>query len=299
MKCDRRIGVRWAPSSAYEFAQLNSFIRSIAVTISIVAALSLRILASPILSIQQQHAAAAAAAATRSIHTSLSLQREQFNKDKLKNMKKKEKAAEAKKKGGVMKDKESNIAAGNEVGVSVAGMEEKMHEYIDHMRTAFAQIQAGRAVPTQLDDVLTNAHGQMVPLKALGTVSARSAQVLVIQLYDPSLVKEVDKAVRLYNNQLNPQLEPDGAVVVTFPKMTKEIRDGLVKQVVKKADETRTHLRTIRQTYLHQLKNIQSSNDISQDLAKDLKNQIQTSHDVLVAKIKKLQEEKEKEIQQV
>lgn len=235
------------------------------------------------------------AAVSRSLHVSVAALREQFNKDKANKKKKMEKQAEAKKKGGAMKDKASNVEAGDEVGISVPAMEEKMRDYVEHMRAAFAQIKAGRAVPTQLDHIVCSAHGQMVPLKAIGTVSARNAQTLVIQLYDPTLFKEVDKALRLANSELNPQLESEGSIAVVFPKMTREIRDGLVKTVAKRAEETRGHLRTIRQNYLQSLKGL----DVSADLNKDLKNQIQASHDVIVIEVKKLQEEKEKEIQQV
>jgi len=212
--------------------------------------------------------------------------------------KKKEKALEAKKKGGVMKDKASNVEAGTEVGVSVPAMEEKMRDYIENMRAALAQIKAGRAVPAQLDEVIVSAHGKMVPLKAIGTVSARNAQTLVVQVYDATLLKEVDKAIRLHSPTLNPQAE-ESAVVVTFPKVTKDVRDGLVKEVSKRAEETRGHLRTVRQQYLQQLKTLSAGGEVSKDLVADLKGQIQTSHDVLVAEVKKLQDEKDKEIMQV
>jgi len=236
----------------------------------------------------------------RRLHVSSLTLREQFNKDKENMKKKKEKALEAKKKGGVMKDKAANVDAGNDVGVSVPAMEEKMEEYLDAMRAALAQIRAGRAVPAQLDDVIVSAHGKLVPLKAIATVSARNATTLVVQLYDPTLLKEVDKSIRLHDPTLNPVPEADGGVSVAFPKVTRDVREGLVKQVSKKAEETRGHLRTLRQQYLQQLKVASAGGDnVSRDLVADLKNQIQASHDVLAGKVKKMQEEKEKEIQQV
>lgn len=225
-------------------------------------------------------------------------QKEQRNKDKENMKKKKEKQAEAKKKGGAMKEKQSNMDAGAEVGVSVPAMEEKMSDYIENMKAALAQIKAGRAVPTQLDDLLVLAHGKSIPLKSIATVSARNAQTLVIQVYDPTLLKEVDKSIRLHNATLNPQVE-ESSIVVAFPKVNKEVRDDLIKQVSKKAEETRGHLRDLRQKYLQQLKVLGAEGDCSKDLIADLKHQIQTSHDVLVGEIKKLQDEKDKEIQQV
>lgn len=217
---------------------------------------------------------------------------------------KREKALEAKKKEKEARNSGGGRGAaaasgGDEGGVSVAAMEDKMSEYIEHMKVAYSQIKAGRAQPALLDDLPVNAHGQTVPLRALGTVSARNATTLVVQLYDPATFKEVDKAIRSHNNQLNPQMEPEGGVVVAFPKMTKEVRQDLVKQVVKRSDETRNHLRDVRTKFLQQLRAMQSSGEVGEDLAKDLKKQIQNATDGLTAKIKKLQEEKEKEIQQV
>lgn len=204
---------------------------------------------------------------------------------------------EAKAKKGVMKDKAANIQAGDEVGVSVPAMEEKMQEYIENMKVAFSQIHAGRVQPSQLDDVQVSAHGQNVPLKAIAQVSARNAQTLLIQLYDPSLFKSVDKALRGHSSELNP-LQEDSGLVVQFPKMTKERRQELVKEASRRAEETRGHLRSIRQQYLQQLKSREKSKEMSKDLAADLKNQIQASHDVLNDAIKKMLAEKEKEIMQ-
>jgi len=250
-------------------------------------------------------ASAVASAGRRGLHCSSLFLREQFNKDKERMKMKKEKAAEAKKKGGVMKDKAANVEAGADVGVSVPAMEEKMEEYVEAMRAALAQIKAGRAVPAQLDEVIVSAHGKLVPLKAIATVSARNATTLVVQIYDPTLLKEVDKSIRLHSPTLNPVAETEaggnaGALSVAFPKVTREVREGLVKQVSKKAEETRGHLRTLRQQYLQQLKVAAASEDnVSKDLVSDLKNQIQASHDVIAAKVKKLQDEKDKEINQV
>ena len=110
--------------------------------------------------------------------------------------------------------------------------------------------------------------------------------------------QEVDRAIRTHNPQLNP-VQEEASLVVSFPKATKEVRDDLVRSVAKRAEETRNHLRDVRQKYLSQLNTLGAAGECSKDLLTDLKNQIQASHDVIVGEIKKMQEEKDKEIQQV
>lgn len=224
--------------------------------------------------------------------------KEQRNKDKANNMKKAAKAAESKKNKGVMKDKSANVAAGSEIGVSVPAMEEKMRDYVDNFATALSQIKAGRAVPTQLDDLVLQAHGKSITLKSVASVSSRNANTLLIQIYDPTLIKEVDRAIRTHNAQLNP-VQEESSLVVAFPKATKDVRDELVRTVAKRAEETRGHLRDVRQKYLSQLKTLGAEGECSKDLLADLKNQIQASHDAIAGEIKKMQEDKDKEIQQV
>ena len=158
----------------------------------------------------------------------------------------------------------------------------KMEKSIKSLENELGTIRAGRANPHVLDRITVDYYGTPTPLQQVANISVLEARMIQIQPWEPSLVKEICKAIQVSDLGINPN--NDGKVIrLVFPELTEERRKELVKDVKKKGENGKIAIRNIRR-------------DVSEDEIKELEDEIQKSTDKFVKKIDELIELKSKEI---
>lgn len=173
--------------------------------------------------------------------------------------------------------------------------ESKMNKSIDALKNEFASVRAGRANPAILDKVLVDYYGAPTPINQMAAVSVSEARVLVIQPWDKSTLKTIEKAIQASDIGINPA--NDGNVLrLTFPQLTEERRKELVKDIKKMGEESKVGIRNIRRDAMEKLKTLKKDNSITEDDQKDGEKKIQDITDKFVKKIDSLVAEKEKEV---
>ena len=173
--------------------------------------------------------------------------------------------------------------------------EEKMNKTINVMTSEFASIRAGRANPAVLDKVLVDYYGTPTKIREMASVSVSEARVLVIQPYDKSSLKNIERAIQTSDIGINPA--NDGTVLrLTFPQLTEERRKEIVKQVSRMAEESKVAIRSIRRDANDRFKAMKKNGEATEDDVKSLETQMQKLTDKFVEEIEKLAAEKEKEV---
>ena len=172
---------------------------------------------------------------------------------------------------------------------------DKMQKTIDHLESEFATIRAGRANPHVLDRIKVDYYGTPTPVQQVGNISIPEPRIIVIQPWEKSLLKEIEKAIQMSDIGINPT--NDGQVIrLVFPELTEERRKELVKDVKKKGDNAKVAIRNIRRDAMDYLKKLGKGDDISEDEVKDLEDSVQKLTDSYVAKIDSAIDAKSKEI---
>ena len=172
---------------------------------------------------------------------------------------------------------------------------DKMQKTIDHLESEFATIRAGRANPHVLDRIKVDYYGTPTPVQQVGNISIPEPRIIVIQPWEKSLLKEIEKAIQMSDIGINPT--NDGQVIrLVFPELTEERRKELVKDVKKKGEADKVAIRNIRRDGNDAFKKLAKSEDISEDEIKQLEDELQKLTDKFIKDIDKLVEEKSKEI---
>ena len=174
----------------------------------------------------------------------------------------------------------------------------KMKKTISAFKRELASIRAGRANPQLLDRIMVDYYGTPTPLNQVGNVSAPEPRLLVISLWDTSILHEVEKAIQKSDLGINPA--NDGKLIrLAFPEITEERRKEIVKSAKKKAEESKVAVRSIRRDANEAFKKDKKSSAITEDDFNDLEREIQELTDETVKKIDELLAEKEMEIMEV
>ena len=176
--------------------------------------------------------------------------------------------------------------------------EEKLTKNISVLREELAAIRAGRANPAVLDKLVVDYYGAPTKINQLAAVSVSEARTLVIQPYDKSTLKSIEKAIQASDIGINPN--NDGSVLrLLFPPLTEERRKELAKSIAKMGEDSKVAIRSIRRDANEKLKAMKKAGEITEDDQKDLENQTQKMTDKFIAEIDKIAAEKEKEIMSV
>ena len=176
--------------------------------------------------------------------------------------------------------------------------EDKMQKSLDSMANDFMTIRAGRANPHVLDKVKVDYYGVATPVAQVGNVSVPEARTLMIQPWEPNLLKEIEKAILVSDIGITPT--NDGTSIrLVFPELTEERRKELVKDIKKKGEAAKVAVRNVRRDANDTLKKMEKSTDITEDERKEGEEKIQKMTDKYVAKIDKSVENKSKEIMTV
>lgn len=175
---------------------------------------------------------------------------------------------------------------------------EKMQKTVNSLENEYASIRAGRANPAVLNKILVDYYGTPTPVNQMASISVAEARVLVIQPWDISLLKNIEKAINTSDIGINPQ--NDGKVIrLNFPQLTEERRKDLVKDIKKIAEDSKISIRNNRREVLDKLKSMQKKSDITEDDLKDAEDRMQKQINKFHEQIEKLEKEKEKEIMSI
>ena len=164
--------------------------------------------------------------------------------------------------------------------------EDKMEKSLDVLLDEYASIRAGRANPHVLDKIKVDYYGTPTPIQQVGNISVPEARMIVIQPWEKSLLKEIEKAILVSDLGINPT--NDGNVIrLVFPELTEERRKELAKDVKKKGEGAKVAIRNIRRDANEAFKKMEKNDEISEDDLKDAEEKIQKITDKAIEKIDK------------
>ena len=171
--------------------------------------------------------------------------------------------------------------------------EDKMEKSLDNLYSEYTSIRAGRANPHILDKITVDYYGTPTPLQQVGNISVPEARMIVIQPWEASILKDIEKALLMSDLGLTPT--NDGKMIrLVFPELTEERRKELVKDVKKKGENAKVAVRNIRRDAMDAIKKKGKEDGISEDEIKEYQDDVQKSTDKYVAKIDAAVEEKSK-----
>lgn len=174
----------------------------------------------------------------------------------------------------------------------------KMEKTLEVLGSQFASVRAGRANAQVLDRITVSYYGQDTPVGQVASISSPDPRTLVIQPWDSSLLKPIEKAIQLSDLGINPQ--NDGRVIrLSFPQLTEERRMELTRQVRKYGESGKVAIRNIRRDAMEHFKDLKKKSEITEDQYKDYEDEIQTITDKRCKEIDALTAEKEKELMAV
>ena len=176
--------------------------------------------------------------------------------------------------------------------------QEKMDKALQALRNELTNIRTGRATPSLLDQVKVDYYGAPTPVTQVANVSVPEPRMIVIQPWDRSLLKTIEKAIMTSDLGLNPN--NDGTVIrLNLPLLTEERRKELVKVVNKKGEASRVEIRNIRRDFNDAVKKQVKAKEITEDDAKDATDFPQKLTDKYTKKIDDVLAQKEKEVMAV
>ncbi|MBE5909759.1 ribosome recycling factor [Pseudobutyrivibrio sp.] len=176
--------------------------------------------------------------------------------------------------------------------------EEKMTKSYNNLESEFATIRAGRANPHILDKITVDYYGAPTPLQQVANISVPEPRLIQIQPWEPSLVKEIEKAINMSDIGINPT--NDGKLIrLVFPELTEERRKEIAKDVKKHGEDAKVAIRNIRRDAIDALKKHSKDEGVSEDEIKDLEDKCQKMTDKFIGEVDKAVEAKTKEIMTV
>ncbi len=174
----------------------------------------------------------------------------------------------------------------------------RMDKALDHLAEEFGAVRAGRANAKVLDRITVEYYGSETPLNGVATISTPDARTLVIQPWDTTLLKEIQKSIQASELGINPQ--NDGKVIrLIFPQLTEERRKELTKQVKKYAEEAKVAMRNIRRDGMDYVKKLKKDSEITEDEQKKAEKDLQDLLDKYVKKADEALAAKEKELMSI
>jgi len=173
-----------------------------------------------------------------------------------------------------------------------------MTRSIEVLKKDFSSIRTGRASLSLLDGILVNYFDAQTPLQQLATLSIPESRQITIQPWDQKIIPDIEKAILKSDLGLTPS--NNGKIIrIMIPPLTEERRKQLVKTVKKKAEESKVAIRNIRRDTNDELKKLEKENNLSEDEAKKLHDEVQKVTDTYIAKVDEVLKHKEKEIMEV
>ncbi len=176
--------------------------------------------------------------------------------------------------------------------------EEKMHKTIEHVKSDFAAVRAGRANAGVLDRIMVEYYGTPTALNQVAAIASPDPRTLTIQPWDATLLRAIEKAIQTSDLGINPQ--NDGRVIrLAFPQLTEERRKELTKQVRKYGEDGKVAMRNIRREAMDAFKKAEKKSEITEDDLKKLEKELQDITDKNCKMLDELTAKKEKELMAV
>lgn len=177
-------------------------------------------------------------------------------------------------------------------------IEEKMEKRINGYAGELKTIRAGRANASVLDKISIDYYGTMTPIQQVGSISSPEPKLLIIQPWDATALKEIEKAINASDIGISPQ--NDGKVIrLNFPPLTEERRKELVKLVKKYTEEAKIQIRNVRRDAMETFKTQKKNGEITEDDLKATEKDVQNLTDKYIKEIDSICADKEKEILEV
>lgn len=174
----------------------------------------------------------------------------------------------------------------------------RMNGAIDVLNREFSGLRTGRASINLLDNIKVDMYGSLMPLNQVATVGTPEARLLTVQVWDKSMIKNVEKAIRDAGLGLNPAV--DGQIIrLPLPPLTEERRSELSKIAAKYAEEAKISVRNVRRDGMELIKKMEKDGDVSEDEHHRLSNDIQEMTNTHIKKIDEMLSSKQKDIMQV
>ena len=179
-----------------------------------------------------------------------------------------------------------------------SNIKERMEKAISVYNEKLSEIRAGRANPAILNKVKIDYYGTPTPINQVAGISVPEARLIVIQPWDASILKEIEKAILASDIGINPN--NDGKVIrLAFPELNEERRKEIVKEIRKIAEEAKVSVRAVRRDGIDEFKTMQKNSEITEDDLKSAENEIQKITDKSVEEIDKILANKETEIMSI
>ena len=176
--------------------------------------------------------------------------------------------------------------------------ESKMKKTCETLSTQLATIRAGRSNASVLDQIQIDYYGSPTPIQQVASVATPDPRSLLIQPWDASVLKSIEKAILASDLGINPQ--NDGRMLrLVFPPLTEERRKDLVKQTKKYGEECKVAIRNIRRDAIEKFKKQQKASEITEDDYKIAEKDIQKMTDDFIKEIDKITEKKDKELTEI
>ena len=173
--------------------------------------------------------------------------------------------------------------------------EGKMEKTLESLANEYASIRAGRANPHVLDKIKVDYYGSPTPIQQVGNISVPEARIIVIQPWEKSLLKAIEKAIQVSDLGINPN--NDGSCIrLVFPELTEDRRKELAKDVKKKGEAAKVAIRNIRRDANDTFKKMEKNDEITEDELKEATDKIQKITDKAIEKVDKAVDNKTKEI---
>ncbi len=177
-------------------------------------------------------------------------------------------------------------------------IESKMDKTIQVFEENLAEIRAGRANPAILNKISVDYYGVPTPIHQMAGISVPEARLIVIQPWDMSMLKEIERAILASDVGITPN--NDGKVIrLVFPELNEERRKEIVKDVKKMAEESKVAIRSIRRDGIDEFRKQEKESVITEDDLKVAEDQIQKITDKKIEEIDRLLENKEKEVMSI
>ncbi len=177
-------------------------------------------------------------------------------------------------------------------------VEDKMRKSAEGLKKELATIRTGHASVALVEHVKVDYAGVPTPLIQLAGISAPEARLLVIQPWDKSAMRSIEKGILASDLGLTP-INDGNVIRISIPPLSEERRQELTKVVKKRVEDRRVAIRNLRHDALNELKELEKNKEISQDELKRLTNQLQKSTDGFISAAEKIGQDKEAELIQV
>lgn len=174
-------------------------------------------------------------------------------------------------------------------------MEKQFEPIIEHLKQELSNIHVGRTSPGMLDGVMITAYGTNTEINQLASITSQDAQTLLIQPWDVSVLKDIEKGLRDAQRDFNPAV--DGTVIrLSFPPLTEEKRKEYVKRMYEICEKSHISIKKIREDIMNNLKKLKQNSEISEDVFFSDQKKVQQLVDDNNAKIEAIAKDKETDI---